>query len=45
MACARVCTPSFANSEPRNPVIGVRSFGDDADLVARHTAAYVRGLQ
>jgi beta-N-acetylhexosaminidase len=33
------------NSNPDNPVIGVRSFGGDADLVARHTAAYVRGLQ
>ncbi|MFR9674251.1 glycoside hydrolase family 3 protein [Streptomyces sp. TR06-5] len=33
------------NSDPRNPVIGVRSFGDDPHLVARHTAAYVRGLQ
>lgn len=33
------------NSNPRNPVIGVRSFGADTDLVARHTAAYVTGLQ
>ncbi|MFJ1704336.1 glycoside hydrolase family 3 protein [Kitasatospora sp. NPDC088346] len=33
------------NSNPLNPVIGVRSFGDDGDLAARHTAAYVRGLQ
>ncbi len=33
------------NSNPRNPVIGVRSFGSDADLVARHVAAYTRGLQ
>jgi beta-N-acetylhexosaminidase len=33
------------NSNPRNPVIGVRSFGADAELVARHTAAYVGGLQ
>lgn len=30
---------------PANPVIGVRSFGDDAALVARHVAAYVRGMQ
>ena len=29
----------------RNPVIGVRSFGSDPELVARHTAAFVRGLQ
>ncbi|KOV71490.1 sugar hydrolase [Streptomyces sp. AS58] len=33
------------NSNPRNPVIGVRSFGADPALVARHTAAYVAGLQ
>ncbi|MEU9447934.1 glycoside hydrolase family 3 protein [Streptomyces sp. NPDC048277] len=33
------------NSDPANPVIGVRSFGADQDLVARHTAAYVTGLQ
>jgi beta-N-acetylhexosaminidase len=29
------------NSDPDNPVIGVRSFGTDAALVARHTAAWV----
>ncbi|MFJ6635709.1 glycoside hydrolase family 3 protein [Streptomyces sp. NPDC091376] len=33
------------NSNPDNPVIGVRSFGSDPRLVARHTAAYVEGLQ
>ncbi|MER7154117.1 glycoside hydrolase family 3 protein, partial [Streptomyces lydicus] len=33
------------NSNPDNPVIGVRSFGADPQLVARHTAAYVAGLQ
>ncbi len=33
------------NSDPLNPVIGVRSFGADPGLVARHTAAWVRGLQ
>ncbi len=32
------------NSNPDNPVIGVRSFGADPTLVARHTAAWVRGL-
>jgi beta-N-acetylhexosaminidase len=32
------------NRDPANPVIGVRSFGADADLVARHVAAAVRGL-
>ncbi|GAA1965067.1 glycoside hydrolase family 3 protein [Kitasatospora viridis] len=33
------------NSNPRNPVIGLRSFGTTTDLVARHTAAWIRGLQ
>ncbi|HZG04460.1 MAG TPA: glycoside hydrolase family 3 N-terminal domain-containing protein [Streptomyces sp.] len=33
------------NSNPDNPVIGVRSFGAAPDLVARHTAAWVEGLQ
>jgi beta-N-acetylhexosaminidase len=33
------------NSDPRNPVIGVRSFGADPELVARHTTAYTTGLQ
>ncbi len=33
------------NSSPDNPVIGVRSFGDDPALVARHSAAWVEGLQ
>ncbi|WKU05167.1 glycoside hydrolase family 3 protein [Micromonospora sp. HUAS LYJ1] len=33
------------NINPANPVIGVRSFGADPHLVARHTAAWVRGLQ
>ncbi|MEV6423269.1 glycoside hydrolase family 3 N-terminal domain-containing protein [Streptomyces sp. NPDC051662] len=33
------------NSNQDNPVIGVRSFGADTALVARHTAAYVEGLQ
>ncbi len=33
------------NSNPRNPVIGTRSFGADPQRVARHTAAWVRGLQ
>jgi beta-N-acetylhexosaminidase len=33
------------NVDPENPVIGVRSFGASADLVARHGAAFVRGLQ
>jgi beta-glucosidase-like glycosyl hydrolase/MFS family permease len=33
------------NSNPLNPVIGVRSFGADPRLVARHTRAYVEGLR
>ncbi|HSN12302.1 MAG TPA: glycoside hydrolase family 3 N-terminal domain-containing protein, partial [Propionibacteriaceae bacterium] len=32
-------------SEPLNPVIGVRSFGADPDLVTRHGAAFARGLR
>ena len=44
------CTLTFApdvdvNANPDNPVIGVRSFGADAELVARHTTAWVEGLQ
>jgi beta-N-acetylhexosaminidase len=34
-----------ANTDPANPVIGVRSFGADPELVARHTVAFVEGLQ
>jgi beta-N-acetylhexosaminidase len=33
------------NSNLDNPVIGVRSFGADPELVARHTVQYVQGLQ
>jgi beta-N-acetylhexosaminidase len=33
------------NTNPQNPVIGIRSFGSDGELVARHVAAFVRGLQ
>lgn len=33
------------NCDPANPVIGIRSFGAEADLVARHVAATVAGLQ
>jgi beta-N-acetylhexosaminidase len=44
------CNVTFAptvdvNSNPDNPVIGVRSFGADADRVAAHGAAWVSGLQ
>ncbi|MGI5282885.1 glycoside hydrolase family 3 protein [Nonomuraea polychroma] len=33
------------NTAEDNPVIGTRAFGDDAELVARHTVAAVHGLQ
>ncbi|MGI9822557.1 glycoside hydrolase family 3 protein [Agromyces sp. Marseille-Q5079] len=44
------CTVTFApdvdvNSNPDNPVIGVRSFGTDPELAARHTSAWIRGVQ
>lgn len=32
------------NSNPANPVIGVRSFGEDPQAVARQGAAYIAGL-
>jgi beta-N-acetylhexosaminidase len=31
--------------DPANPIVGVRSFGSDPELVARHVAAFVTGLQ
>jgi beta-N-acetylhexosaminidase len=34
-----------ANTNPENPIVGVRAFGSDPELVARHVAAYVRGTQ
>lgn len=33
------------NSNPQNPVIGIRSFGEDAGQVARLAAAMAQGLQ
>ena len=33
------------NVNPENPIVGVRSFGADSDLVSRHVAAFVTGLQ
>lgn len=33
------------DADPRNPVIGVRAFGADPDVVARHSAAFVTGQQ
>ncbi|HEY1528701.1 MAG TPA: glycoside hydrolase family 3 protein [Candidatus Angelobacter sp.] len=42
VAFAPVCD---VNSNPRNPVIGTRSFGEDAKMVARLSTALIRGLQ
>ena len=33
------------NTNVDNPIVGVRSFGADPELVARHVAAFVTGLQ
>ena len=33
------------NTDPRNPVIGVRAFGDDEALVSRHVVAEIDGIQ
>ena len=33
------------NINPRNPEIGVRSFGDDPEVCAKHAVAFVKGLQ
>jgi beta-N-acetylhexosaminidase len=33
------------NTNPDNPVIGIRAFGSVPELVARHVAAFVRGTQ
>lgn len=33
------------NTDPRNPVIGVRAFGDDEALVSRHVVAKIDGIQ
>ncbi len=33
------------NSNPDNPVIGYRSFGEEKNLVSRKSIAYMRGLQ
>jgi beta-N-acetylhexosaminidase len=33
------------NSNPLNPIVGIRSFGSDAELVARHVGAFVTGIQ
>lgn len=33
------------NSNPNNPVIGFRAFGSDATQVAKHVAAFVKGME
>jgi beta-N-acetylhexosaminidase len=33
------------DADPMNPIIGIRSFGTDAERVARHVAAFVEGQQ
>lgn len=33
------------NNNPRNPIISIRSFGEDINLVSRMAQAYIRGAQ
>jgi beta-glucosidase-like glycosyl hydrolase len=33
------------NSDPRNPIINTRSFGENAEVVSEHAVAYITGLQ
>ena len=33
------------NNNPLNPIINVRSFSEDPDMVAKYAIEYVRGLQ
>jgi beta-N-acetylhexosaminidase len=33
------------NINPKNPEIGIRSFGDDPEVCAKHAVAFVKGLQ
>ncbi|MCS6808530.1 MAG: glycoside hydrolase family 3 N-terminal domain-containing protein [Bacteroidota bacterium] len=33
------------NSNPHNPVIGIRAFGETAETVSQHVVAYIRGTQ
>ena len=42
MDFAPVCD---VNSEPRNPIIGIRSFSDDPRTVSLHAAAFMAGLK
>lgn len=36
---------SDINSDPSNPIINVRSFGESSELVAKHSSAFIKGLQ
>lgn len=36
---------SDVNSNPKNPIIGIRSFGEDRENVTRKASAYMKGLQ
>ncbi len=33
------------NNNPKNPVIGVRSFSDDPKVVSEYGSAYIKGMQ
>ena len=33
------------NSDPENPIVNTRAFGEDAETVSTHASAFVRGLQ
>ena len=33
------------NSNPKNPIINIRSFGEDAETVSEHSSAYIEGTQ
>lgn len=33
------------NNNPRNPIINIRSFGEDVSLVSEMAAAYIKGIQ
>ncbi len=36
---------SDVNNNPANPIINIRSFGESPELVARHSNAFLKGLQ
>lgn len=36
---------SDVNNNPLNPIINVRAFGEDIELVKKHTNAFIKGLQ